>query len=258
MKIRMRFIKRGPIQYIGHLDLMRYFQKVFRRCGLDVTYSQGYNPHQILIFASPLGVGLTSIGEYLDATINSLCVINEEEKTELTPDEWINRINEHSNDMVILTSFNILSDDAKPSMSLLQGATYAVSFNDTNTDDIAGYFKKNKQIIYTKKTKKSTKEINLKDGIYIVSSDRNEFYDKLNQIACTDSEYELNNIELVTDTNKKDILYIFCAAGSSLNIKPEMLIDAYCNDTNIQYDDYDVIRLDMYTQNEKEFISMSL
>ena len=80
MKVRMRFIKRGPIQYIGHLDLMRYFQKVFRRCGLDVAYSQGFNPHQILSFASPLGVGLTSIGEYLDAGIGSLRVITDENK----------------------------------------------------------------------------------------------------------------------------------------------------------------------------------
>ena len=69
MKIRIRFMKRGTMQYVGHLDLMRLFQKVFRRSGFDVAYSNGFNPHQQMSFASPLGLGLTSIGEYLDVSL---------------------------------------------------------------------------------------------------------------------------------------------------------------------------------------------
>lgn len=50
---------------------MRYFQKAFRRANVDITYSQGYHPHPCLSFASPLGVGLESRGEYLDMEVNS-------------------------------------------------------------------------------------------------------------------------------------------------------------------------------------------
>ena len=57
------------MKFIGHLDLMRYFQKVFRKAGLPVAYSQGFNPHQIMSFAAPLGVGLTSEGEYVDVEV---------------------------------------------------------------------------------------------------------------------------------------------------------------------------------------------
>ena len=66
MKLRMRFGKEGIVKFIGHLDIMRYFQKAFRRANVDITYSQGYHPHPCLSFASPLGVGLESRGEYLD------------------------------------------------------------------------------------------------------------------------------------------------------------------------------------------------
>ena len=72
IKARMKFNKTGSMKFIGHLDVMRYFQKAIRRTEIDVCYSQGFNPHQQLSFASPLGVGLTSDGEYMDIQLNSI------------------------------------------------------------------------------------------------------------------------------------------------------------------------------------------
>ena len=72
LKIRIKYAKTGVLRYIGHLDVMRYFQKAIRRAGLDVAYSQGYSPHQLITFAAPLGLGVTSEGEYFDAEMNSL------------------------------------------------------------------------------------------------------------------------------------------------------------------------------------------
>ena len=66
MKIRIKFAKEGAMKFIGHLDMMRYFQKVMRRANVNIRYSEGFSPHQIMSFAAPLGVGLTSRGEYVD------------------------------------------------------------------------------------------------------------------------------------------------------------------------------------------------
>ena len=63
MKIRIKFAKQGTMKFIGHLDVMRYFQKAMRRADVDIRYSEGFSPHQIMAMASPLGVGLTSVGE---------------------------------------------------------------------------------------------------------------------------------------------------------------------------------------------------
>ena len=60
------------LKFIGHLDVMRYFQKAIRRAGIDISYSTGFSPHQIMSFAAPLGIGLESNGEYMDIEVNSL------------------------------------------------------------------------------------------------------------------------------------------------------------------------------------------
>ena len=52
MKVRVKFSKEGPIKFIGHLDVMRYFQKAIRRAGIDIAYSAGFSPHPILSFAA--------------------------------------------------------------------------------------------------------------------------------------------------------------------------------------------------------------
>ena len=62
LKIRIKFAKEGTMKFIGHLDIMRYFQKVMRRADVDIRYSEGFSPHQIMSFAAPLGVGLESRG----------------------------------------------------------------------------------------------------------------------------------------------------------------------------------------------------
>lgn len=66
IKVRIKFSKHSSMIFIGHLDIMRYFQKAMRRADIDIAYSAGFNPHQIMSFAAPLGVGLYSNGEYLD------------------------------------------------------------------------------------------------------------------------------------------------------------------------------------------------
>ena len=71
LKIRIKFRKWGAMKFIGHLDMMRYFQKAVRRANIDICYSEGYSPHQIMSFAAPLGVGITSDGEYFDIEVNS-------------------------------------------------------------------------------------------------------------------------------------------------------------------------------------------
>ena len=97
------------MRFIGHLDVMRYFQKAFRRAEIEVSYSKGFSPHQLMSFASPLGIGLSSDAEYLDVTL---------EKSD-SQEEMIERINAVMNDEITVKDFTILDDEAKPSMAML-------------------------------------------------------------------------------------------------------------------------------------------
>ena len=58
------------MKFVGHLDIMRYFQKAMRRAEVDIAYSEGFSPHQKMSFAAPLGLGLTSEGEYMDIEVH--------------------------------------------------------------------------------------------------------------------------------------------------------------------------------------------
>ena len=66
MRIRVKFSKTGSMRFLGHLDLMHFFQQLIRRSGIPIAYSQGMSPHQIMSFALPLGLGAESLGEYMD------------------------------------------------------------------------------------------------------------------------------------------------------------------------------------------------
>jgi len=63
---RLLFEKTGNAVWISHLDLMRLFQRAFKRAGLPLTHSHGFNPRPQVSIALPLSVGVDSLCELLD------------------------------------------------------------------------------------------------------------------------------------------------------------------------------------------------
>ena len=109
MKIRIKFSKQGNMKFIGHLDIMRYFQKAMRRADVEIRYSEGFSPHQIMSFAAPLGVGLTGSGEYLDIEVLSTD----------SSKEMVRRLNDVMVEDMEILSYKRLPDDAANAMSLV-------------------------------------------------------------------------------------------------------------------------------------------
>ena len=63
---RLLFEKKGNAVWISHLDLMRVFQRAFRRAGMLLRHSQGYTPHAYVSILLPMSVGVSSQCEVLD------------------------------------------------------------------------------------------------------------------------------------------------------------------------------------------------
>ena len=63
LTIRISFEKRAEAAFISLLDLQRIFQRILKRSGLPVYYTQGFNPHIYLSFACPLSLGQESLCE---------------------------------------------------------------------------------------------------------------------------------------------------------------------------------------------------
>lgn len=161
MKVRIKFSKEGPVKFIGHLDVMRYFQKAIRRADIDIAYSSGFSPHQIMSFASPLSVGHTSSGEYFDVELHSV------------PDkeELIRRLNDVMVEGIRILDAAVLEEGAGNAMAQVAAADYLVTFRDKGAlpgdwkERLLAFFDQ-PSILVQKKTKKGEKEIDLKEGIY--------------------------------------------------------------------------------------------
>lgn len=65
-KVIIKYSRHGAAKYISHLDMQRAFGRAVRRAQLPAEYSQGFNPHIIMSFASPLSVGYATNGDYLE------------------------------------------------------------------------------------------------------------------------------------------------------------------------------------------------
>lgn len=193
MKLRIKFIKKGQIKFIGHLDVMRYFQKALRRAEVDVAYSSGFSPHQIMSFASPLGVGLESNGEYFDVEIN----------TQISSKEFMDRVNAVSIPEIQITDVRLLPEKAGNAMASVAAAGYTVRFREDRGYKTHDWQQKFREfmamdtILITKKTKSGTAEIDLKPAIY---------------------DYSLQEPESV---------YLLVNASSEGNIKPSLVMEAF-------------------------------
>lgn len=199
MNVRIKFAKAGAAKFIGHLDVMRYFQKAVRRAGIAIRYSGGFSPHQIMSFAAPLGVGITSNGEYLDIEVED----TEEAATMKA------RLNQVMAEGFAIRSCRVLPDKAQNAMSLVAAASYTLTFRPGYAPENPGQwmqglvdFYGQEQVLMTKKTKKGQKELDLKPLVYQLSADYSE-------------------------VGREPVLSMMISAGSAENIKPELVLDAY-------------------------------
>ena len=201
MKIRIKFRQSGIMKFIGHLDVMRYFQKAIRRADVEICYSGGFSPHQIMSFAAPLGVGITSNGEYVDIEVHSTG----------TTAEMLERLNAVMAEGFEIAEYKLLPDTAANAMSSVAAADYTLTFRpgyEPEEESAEEWFKKltaffdQPQVMVLKKTKKGEKEMDLKPLIY-----------DLGVIAGNDAA--------------QSQLFMKISTGSASNIKPELLLDAY-------------------------------
>ena len=70
MRIRLRFTKTGKIRWTSHRDVARVWERVIRRVGLPVAYSQGFSPHPKLHFGLALSTGHESVAEFIDIDLD--------------------------------------------------------------------------------------------------------------------------------------------------------------------------------------------
>lgn len=161
MRIIAKFSKGKEVRFTSHLDVQRLFQRAFRRAQIPVAYSEGFNPHSIVSFATALSLGYTSDSEWFDVKLTK----------HMNPAEFMNRMNETlPNGFAVTEAYD--APEKLPSLtSLMYAARYIVMMR---TDD-ADVFKTlsssmeeylGGSINVIKRTKGGDKEIDIRPMIY--------------------------------------------------------------------------------------------
>ena len=189
-KLRVVFKKGIPARHLGHLDVLRTFVRTMRRAHLPIKYSEGFNPHVVMTFALPTGVGVTS-----ECDIADISVVEE-----ISPKIFLEKFNENAPSGL----FEIISAEyAETKMPEIVKAEYEIEiFGINDAKPIEDFFALS-NIPVEKKSKKKLTEINLAEHIF-------------------------ENSILAVGENSVTVSATI-SAGNSFNVKPQLVYEAMKN-----------------------------
>ena len=188
----MQFCKTREGRFLSHLDLMHTWERVIRRSQLPLAYSQGFNPHPKINFASACAVGTTSDGEYMDM--------------ELTQELPVEQVEEMLQAVMPpafrVSAMKVVTGKAPSLMSIIQRARYVLRLElveeaaqEQLDAAVERFWQQEEIVIYRyKKNSKDKRPVNIRPGVY---------------------ELEL------TAEGKNALLHILVQCGNEGNIRPE-------------------------------------
>lgn len=224
MNLRLRFSRKGPVKYLGHLDMMRYFQKALLRANIDMKYSEGFNPHQIMSFAYPLGVSMETVGDYMDIEVNSYDSL----------EDVTNRMNNVMHEGISIISTSLIPDGELNAMASVSAASYEVEISEKLLTDEVNDFLSQDEIMILREAKNSDQNKSGKKG------------KKVKAASPKDIKAGIYDIKIIGD-NK---LSMFLQSGSSLNVKPIDVINAISDFTAKEIKINSILRTDIYRMNQ--------
>ncbi len=225
MKLRVKITKQGNVRFISHLEYSKTIMRALKRAKLPVAYSQGFNPHMKISLASALGLGISSIGEYLDVELTE----------PVCPQKAMQTLNDNLPPSIrILQAVMIEKQGSKKLMAMLTSASYKIVLDDVKQDKIIQAIDKynsSAEVLFVKKTapNKKQKQIDLK--YYVTKIDYNLLE---------------GNIELYFDSK------IFPEG----TIKPQDILQALQENSHLDVDVQasEITRLDLYTGDREKFL----
>lgn len=193
-KYRLQFSKMGKMKFVGHLDLLKIFQRAVKRSNLPVAYSKGFNPHQIMGFAVPLALGMESVAECIDIEFEEDidCEYIKESLSKALPNGM---------DILVVRKFY---ENEKSAAALITAADYEITldFNMDNPQEIIDKMMSQSELLIERTSKRKTKIVDIKKDIF-----------------------EINAIENVDKTKLK----VKISTGSAENLKADLLVNYIYN-----------------------------
>ena len=216
MLVRIKYSKLGDISYISHLDIIKLMERIVRRTGLKLSYSEGFNPHPKTAFSPALQLGVQSQCEYLDMEFDEA----------VEEDLLIQKLNEKTVEGINFIEAKILTDKVDSLVAFITHSRYEIAVDEEDENKISkiisaiNKINNTNEMLLTKKTKKGNiKEYNVKEYIGTIDFER-----------------------------KSDGLSIFVdiCSGSVKSINPKKIIELVESLEDLSGIEYDLIKLETY------------
>ncbi len=165
MLIRLKYSKTAAGRFISHLDMLRTFERIFRRAALPLAFSEGFNPHPKISFGSALAVGITSDAEYLDVELQK----------EIEPDKTLEDIARCSPGGINILELKVLSERQRSLNAQINMASYELRIpltKEPEEENVRKLFKDlldKKNIFVSREGKRGIKQVDIRQGIYALS-----------------------------------------------------------------------------------------
>ena len=162
MKKRVYFDKYGEMKFISHLDLLRFFERLFNKAEIPVKYSEGFHPRPKMSFGSPISLGTEAYNEIMDF----------ETDAEISNEEVVKRLNESP-----VLGFKVHKVEEVPRKSSIMeeftNMLYTVEGIQEDMDKLEKLFNRN-EILEVREKKGKTVTRNLKERLKTFSREGNK------------------------------------------------------------------------------------
>lgn len=226
--IRVKYKKEDEMIFISHLDLQRLLQRAFRRAKINLSYSEGFNPHPKMSYGNALALGVESQGEYVDIEIED----------DIEVKEFLERINEQLPDGIKFVKGQEIDPKTPSLSSIIVYGEYIfnidleVPLSKEFVKSRVLNFVKSKEIIITKKNKKGKKvEVDIRPMI--------------------------RNFDLVSLYDNRVTFVSTIATGSKANLNINILIPQILDMLNLDMDprEVGVLRRDLYKVEDGQLVT---
>ena len=170
MRMLAVFEKGERIRHIGHLDIQRSVQRGLRRSGLPVAYSNGFNPHILVTFASALSTGACGKREIMDVTMAE----------PVSEEEFLEKMNHAMPSEMQFSEARAVDQKHPALMATLQAAVYDLLIRDPEqAEKLTAAIPEmlaHDSIPAMRKTKTALRECDIKPLIYDLRGEKNHIY----------------------------------------------------------------------------------
>ena len=222
-----KFHKLGEMRFISHLDLQRLFKRAIRRAGIELVYSQGYNPHPKINIVQPLSLGFETKSDYFEFSTT------ENQNIPL----MLSKYNEALPDGILFLQGKELPEAGKNLSSFVEYAQYDVFLPYQHIENAAKaleHFTLQNEIIVNKRSKKNKENVRM------------------------NVKHMVREICIHKTVESGLYLNMLLRSASNETLNPLIISEAFCESSSepFEKEDCHVVRQDLFYIREGELISL--